>query len=58
MRQKNEREDQEEGVQYSGKTGTGLRDRNIDIEGKYNGGRRNANAKMDVRSYGAGQDNK
>ena len=56
MRQKNEREDQEEGVQYSGKTGTGLRGRNI--EGIYNGGCRNANAKMDVRSYGAGQDNK
>ena len=56
MRHTNEREDHEEGVQFSGKTGTGLRGRNI--EGKYNGGRRNANAKMDVRSYGAGQDNK
>ena len=54
MRQENEREDQGEGVQDIGKIGTGVRGRDMGIEegtGKEIGGRRNANATMDVRSY-------
>ena len=58
MQQDNEREDQEEGVQNRGKTGTGVRGRDMGIEegaGKEIGGRRNENATIDVRSYEAGQ---
>ena len=60
MRQENE-PDQGEGVEDSGKTGTGVRGRDMGIEegtGKEIGGRRNENATMDVRSYEAGQDQK
>ena len=48
-----EREDQGEGIQNSGKTGTGVRGRDMGVEegtGKETGGRRNENATMDVRS--------
>ena len=58
VRQENEREDQREGVQYSGKTSTGVRSRDMGIEegaGKEIGGRRNENAAMYVQSYEAGQ---
>ena len=61
VRQENKREDQGEGVQDSGKTGTGVRGRDIGVEegtGKEIGGRRNGNAMRDVRSYEAGQDKK
>ena len=61
MRQEHEREDQWEGVQYSGKTSTDVRGRDMDVEegtGKEIGGCRNENATMDVRSYEAGQDEK
>ena len=47
VRQENEREDQREGVQNSGKPSTGVRSRDIGIEGgagKEIGGRRNENA--------------
>ena len=57
----NEREDQGEGVQYSGKTSTDVRGRYMDVEegtGNEIGGCRNENATMDVRSYEAGQDKK
>ena len=57
MQQKNEREDQGEGVQNSGKTSTDVRGRDMGVEegtGKEIGGRRNANATMDVWSYEAG----
>ena len=53
--------DQGEGVRDRGKTGTGVRDRDMDIEegpGKEIGGRRNENGTMDVWSYEAGQDKK
>ena len=58
VRQENEREDQGEGVQNSGKTSTGVRIRDMGIEegaGKEIGGRRNENAAMYVQSYEAGQ---
>ena len=61
VRQENEREDQGEGVQNSGKTSTDVRGRDMGVEegtGKEIGGRRNENATMDVRSYEAGQDQK
>ena len=61
MRQENEREDQGEGVQNSGKTSTGVRGRDMGVEGgtgKEIGGCRNENATMDVLSYEAGQDQK
>ena len=61
MRQENEREDQGEGVQNSGKTSTDIRGRDLGVEestGKEIRGRRNENATMDVRSYEAGQDQK
>ena len=54
---RNEREDQGEGVQNSGKTSTDVRGRDMGDEegtGKAIGGRRNGN----VRSYEAGQDQK
>ena len=56
VRQKNEREDQGEGVQNSGKTNTGVRGRDMGVEegtGREIIGRRNENATMDVRSYEA-----
>ena len=55
----NEREDQGEGVQNSGKTSTAVWGRDMGVEegtGKYIGGRINENSTMDVRSYVAGQD--
>ena len=58
MRQENEREDQGEGVQNSGKTSTDVRGRDMGVgesTGKEIGGRRNENGTMDVRSYEAGQ---
>ena len=58
VRQENEREDQGEGVQNSGKTSTDVWGRDVGVEegtGKEIGGRRNENATMDVRSYEAGQ---
>ena len=58
MRQENERTDQGEGEQNSGKTSTDVRGRDMDVEegtGKEIGGFRNENAMMDVRSYEAGQ---
>ena len=61
LRQENEREDQGEGVQNSGKTNTTVRGRDMDVEegtGKEIGVRRNENATMDVRSYEAGQNQK
>ena len=62
VRQENEREDQGEGVQNSGKTSTDVRGRDTGVEerttGKEIGDRRNENATMDVRSYEAGQDQK
>ena len=61
VRQENEREDQGEGVQNSGKTSIDVRGRDMGVEegiGKEMGGRRNENATMDVRSYEAGQDQK
>ena len=61
VRQENEREDQGEDVQNSGKTSTDVRGRDMGVEegtGKKIGGRRNENATMDVRSYEAGQDQK
>ena len=60
-RQENEREDQGEGVQSSGKTSTDVRSRDMGIEegtGKEIGGRRNEIDTIDVRSYEAGQDQK
>ena len=50
VRQENEREDQEEGVQKNEKNEEGT--------GKEIGGRRNENATMDMQSYEAGQDQK
>ena len=41
MRQVNEREDQGESVQNSGKTSTDVRGRNMGVEGNEIGGRRN-----------------
>ena len=61
VRQENERGDQGEGVQNSGKTSTDVQGRDTGIEedtGKEIGGCRNENATMDVRSYEAGQDKK
>ena len=60
VRQENERDDQGEGVQNSGKTSTDVRGRDGLEEGtgKDIGGHRNENATMDVRSYKAGQDQK
>ena len=61
MRQENEREDQGEGVENSGKTSTDVRGRDMAVEegtGKVIGGRRNENATMDVRRYEAGQNKK
>ena len=61
VRQENEREDQWEGVQNSGKASTDVRGRVIGVEegiGNEIGGRRNENATMDARSYEAGQDQK
>ena len=61
VRQENEREDQGEAVQNSGKTSTDVRSRDMGVEegtGKEIGGRTNENATMDVRSYEAGQDQK
>ena len=55
----NEREDQGEGVQNSGKTSNDVRGRDMGVEEgtvKEIGGRRNENATMDVRSYEDGQD--
>ena len=52
MRQKNEREDQGEGVEDSGKTGTGVWGRDTVIEegtGKYIGGRRSVDARGDEK---------
>ena len=54
MQQANEREDQGEGVQNSGKTSTVVQGRDMGTEegtGKEIGGRRNENATMDVWSY-------
>ena len=56
VREENEREDQGEGVQNSGKTGTDVWGRDMGVEegtGKEIGSRRNENATMDVRSYEA-----
>ena len=61
MRQENERKYQGEGVQNSGKTSTDVRGRDMGVEEgtrKELGGRRNENARLDVRSYEAGQDQK
>ena len=61
MRQENEREDQGEGVQNSGKTSTGVRGRDMSVEegtGKEIGGRRNENATKEVQRCEAGQDQK
>ena len=61
VRQENEREDQWEGVQDSGKTRTDVRGRGMGVEegtGQEIGGRRNENATMDVWSYEAGEDQK
>ena len=61
VRHENEREDQGEGVQNSGKTITDVRGRDMGVEegtGKEIGGRRNENATVYVRSYEAGQDHK
>ena len=63
VRQKSESEDQVKGVGLhdSGKTDTGVRGRNMDIEEgtwKEIGSRRNETATIDVRSYEAGQDRK
>ena len=61
VRQENEREDQGEVVQNSGRTSTDVRGRDMGVEegtGKEIGGRRNENATMDVQSYEAGQDQK
>ena len=61
VRQENEREDQGECAQNSGKTSTDVRIRDMGVEegtGKEIGGRRNENATMDVRSYEAGKDQK
>ena len=61
VRQENEREDQGEGVQNSGKTSTDVRGRDMGVEEgteKEIGGPRNENAAMDVRSFEAGQDQK
>ena len=58
VRHENEREDQGEGLQDSGKTSTDVRGRDMGVEegtGKEIGGRRNENATMDMRSYEAGQ---
>ena len=55
VRQENEREDQGEGVQNSGKTNTDVRGRDMGVEGKEIRGRRNENATMDVRRYEAGK---
>ena len=49
MRQENERVDQGEGVQNSGKTSTDVRGRDMGVDEM--GCRRNVNASMDVRSY-------
>ena len=52
VRQENEREDQGEGVQNSGKTSTDVRCRDMGVEegtGNEIGGRRNENDTMDVR---------
>ena len=48
-------------MQDTGKSGTGVRDRDIGIEegeGKKIGGRRNENATMDMRSYETRQEKK
>ena len=61
LRQEHEREYQGGRLQNSGKTGTGVRGKDMGIAegtGKEMGGRRNENATMDVRSYEAGQDKK
>ena len=61
VRQEDECEDQGECVQNSGTTSIDVRGRDMGVEegtGKESGGRRNENATMDVRSYGAGQDQK
>ena len=59
VRQENEREEQGEGVQNSGKTSTDVRDKDMGVKEKEIGDRRNENATMDVRSsYEAGQDQK
>ena len=60
VRQENEREDQGEGVQDSGKTDTGAQGRDNIEEGseKEIGGRRSVNATMDMRSHKARQDKK
>ena len=61
MRQETEPEDQGEGVQDNGKTGTGARGRDMAIRegiGKEIGGPRNGNTTVDLRSYEAGQDKK
>ena len=61
VRQENEREDQWEGVQNSGKTSIDVRGRDMGVkEGsvKEIGGRRNENATMDVQSCEAGLDQK
>ena len=58
VRQENEREDQGEGVQNSGKSSTDVPGKDMGVEegtGKEIGGRINDNATMDVRSYEAGQ---
>ena len=51
VRQKNEHEDQGEGVQNSGKTSNDVRGRDMGVEEGTGG-------MMDVRSYEAGQDQK
>ena len=58
VRQENEREDQGEGVQNSGKTSTDVRGRDMGVEEGtgINWRSRNENATMGVRSYEAGQD--
>ena len=61
VRRGNEREDQGEGVQNSGKTISDVRGRDMGVEEgtrKEMGGRRDETATMDVRSYEAGQDQK
>ena len=58
VRQENEREDQGDGVQNSGKTSTDVRSRAMCVEevtGKGIGGRKNKNATMDVQGYEGGK---
>ena len=61
VQQENEREEQGERIQNSGKTSTDVRGKDMGVEegtGKEIGGRGNENATMYMRSYEAGQDQK